>query len=368
MSSAQPSTEPASSPSADSSPGRHRGSLLVCALVLAYASLYPFVPLRPPADDALAHFIQLRYITAFDIALNIAAYVPLGVLAVLVLRASGTSRSVIAKATAIGFAFSATMEALQLFIPFRVSQASDVMSNTAGALAGAALFTRPVHERFTRPLGALRERLIEPGPWGDAGLALVALWLIAQLNPALPFFEAGSIGSAGDTHPYEGDIAILALQVIAVALSTCGFGLFVSTLLRGPGGALRTTVALLTIALWLKFVTAATMLKPQLSADWVNEVRVIGLAAGLLIFIALRELERGTRTYLAMLLVLAGALFARIVGDYSPMDDLVRLFRWPHGQLSTFTSLTRYLHEVWPLLVMAYLIASFVSAQRRVVR
>ena len=368
MSSAQPSIEPASSPSAELSPGRHRGSLLVCALVLAYASLYPFVPLRLPAADAVALFFQLRYLTGFDIALNIVAYVPLGALAVLALRASGASRHVIAKAALTGFGFSAVMEALQLFIPFRVAQVADVAANTLGALTGALLFARPVYERITRPLEALRDRLVEPGPWGDAGLALVTLWLIAQLNPALPFFEAGSIGSAGDTDPFEGDIAILALQAMAVGLSTCGFGLFVSSLLRGPDGALRATVALLSIALWLKFVTAATMLKPQLSADWVNEVRVIGLAAGLLIFIPLRELQRSTRTYLAMMLVLAGALFARIVGDYSPMDDLVRLFRWPHGQLSTFTSLTRYLHEVWPLLVMGYLIAYFVSGRGRDVR
>lgn len=368
MSSAQGSTEPASSPSADASPGRHRGSLLVCALVLAYASLYPFIPLRRPPDDALGIFLQLRYLTAFDVVLNLVAYMPLGALAVLVLHASGSSKHVIAKATAIGFAFSATMEFLQLFVSFRFAQATDIASNTVGALAGALLFARPVYESLTRPLEALRDRLFEPGTWGDAGLALVALWLIAQLNPALPFFEAGSIGSAGDTNPIEGDAAILALQAIAVTLSTCGFGLFVSTLLRGPDGALRFTVALLSLALWLKFVTAATMLKPQLSADWVNEVRVIGLAAGLLMFIPLRGLRRGTRTYLAMLLVLAGALFARIVGDYSPMDDLVRLFRWPYGQLATFTALTRYLHEVWPLLVMAYLIAYFVSGRGRDVR
>jgi len=224
MSSAHSSTAPASSPSAEPSPGRHRGSLLVCALVLAYASLYPLIPLRPPASEAVALFFNPRYLLGFDLALNFLAYVPLGMLAYLVLRASGHAHYGIAKATGIGFAFSIAMEVLQLFVPYRVASIVDVASNTVGALAGALLFARPVYERVTGPLTAMRNRLVEPGPWGDAGLALLALWVIAQLNPALPFFEAGSIRSEGATHPNEIETSILVLQVFAVALSPpcCG--------------------------------------------------------------------------------------------------------------------------------------------------
>lgn len=365
MSSAPASTAKASSPSPAEAPsGRHRGALLICALVLAYASLYPFVPLRLPAGDALSLFLRPRYFVAFDIVLNAVAYVPLGALACLVFRASGRAGyGAIVRAVAGCAAFSLAMEALQLFVPFRVASVADVAANAAGALAGALLFADPLHAVATRPLARLRERAVIPGAWGDAGLVLVALWVLAQLNPALPFFEAGNI-APGQARPWEVAVPLIALQAIAVALSMCGFGLFVSVMLAGPGGALRVTVLLLTVALWLKFATAAMMLKPAFSADWVNEVRVIGVAAGLLIFIPLRIFSRRARTYLAILLVLAGALFARVVGDYSPLDDLVRLFNWPHGQLTTFTSLTRYLHEVWPLLVLAYLIASFVARRR----
>lgn len=366
MSSAQGSTAAASGPSAEPAPsGRHRGPLLVCALVLAYASLHPFVPPRLPGDEALASFFRPRYVAAFDVALNVFAYAPLGALACLVRRVSGDgARAAIARATALCAAFSLAMEAAQLFVPFRVASIVDVAANTAGGFLGAMLFAEPVFTLVTRPSGQLRERLVVPGPWGDAGLALIALWILAQLNPALPFFEAGSIGPGG-ARPWEIEGSLIALQAIAVALSACGFGLFVSTLLNGPHGALRATALLLTAALWLKFAAGAMMLRPALSAEWVNEVRVIGLAAGLLLFIPLRVASRRARTYLAMLFVVAGTLFARVVGDYSPLEDLRRLFVWQHGQLGTFASLTRYLHESWPVLALVYLIASFVAQRRR---
>ena len=369
MSSAQASTATASSPSAEAPSRRHRGALLICALVLAYASLYPFYPPRPPGGDALSLFLRPRYFVGFDIALNALAYVPLGALACLVFRTTSgdTGRRAIVRAVLACAAFSLAMEVLQLFVPFRVSSIADVAANSIGALAGALLFADPLHALATRPLALLRERAIVPGPWGDAGLVLIALWVIAQLNPALPFFESGSI-VPNEAQPWETAVPLIALQAIAVALSVCGFGLFVSVLLNGPGGSLRFTILLLTAALWLKFATAAMMLKPTFSADWVNEVRVIGLAAGLLLFIPLRIFSLRARNYLAILLVLAGTLFARVVGDYSPMDDLLRLFNWPHGQLATFASLTRYLHEVWPLLALGYLIASFVARRREDVK
>jgi hypothetical protein len=35
---------------------RYQGALAVCALLIGYASLYPFVPLRAPGEDAIAVF------------------------------------------------------------------------------------------------------------------------------------------------------------------------------------------------------------------------------------------------------------------------------------------------------------------------
>ena len=98
----------------------------------------------------------------------------------------------------------------------------------------------------------------------------------------------------------------------------------------------------------------------DLGAGWVTEGRVVGLAAGLLAFAPLRGWQRAGRIYLAIVLTLAGALFAKIFGAYSELADFLRLFSWPHGQLATFATLTLWIHEAWPVLALAWLIALFV--------
>lgn len=308
-----------------------------------------------PGQEALSVFLRPKVLLEFDLALNTIAYMPLGALACLILRVSNPPVAAQAKAVAWCAVFSLAMEAMQLFIPGRVASLYDLAANTAGAFAGTLAFTGPLNALIAHPLSQERQRLVTAGGWGDAGLLLVVLWLIAQLNPALPFFEAGNIGGEGGSLP--GDFLVTAGSV---ALSVAGFGFFVSAVLKGPAGALRWTLLLLTAALWCKFAMASVMLKPQLSAGWVTEGRIAGLVAGLLAFLPLRGRARTTRIYLAIVLTLAGALFAKIFGAYSALGDFLKLFSWPYGQLASFATLTRYIHEVWPVLALAWLIALFV--------
>jgi hypothetical protein len=105
------------------------------------------------------------------------------------------------------------------------------------------------------------------------------------------------------------------------------------------------------------------MLQPNFSADWVSTGRMLGLAGGILVFYPLRRLNRVGRNYLALILILAGALFAKIFGAYSPLEELLRLFRWPHGQLASFATLTRFLHELWPLAAVAFLASLFIRSR-----
>ena len=337
---------------------RYRGSLAVWALLLAYASLYPFFPLRPPAPEAVAgFFLTPRYIVRADIAFNVIAYVPLGTLACLYFRQVGDGRHAILKAIGLAAAFSFLMEAAQLFVPNRVASLLDVACNSGGALAGALAFADPVYSIVTRQLGQLRERIIIADAWGDAGLVLVMLWLLAQLNPALPFFGAGNIG--GEAHVETG-----ILQGIAVGLSICGFGLFISSLVQLPTGSLRVTLVLLSVALWLKFAMASVLLQPHFAEEWLSAGRIAGLAGGIAFFVPLRRMPRLGRIYLALVMILAGALFSKIFGAYSPVEDFLRLFRWPHGQLGSFATLTRLLHELWPVAAIIFLIALFFHERR----
>ena len=337
--------------------GRFRGSAVVWALLVAYASLYPFWPLRLPASDALAGAFAISgYVLRSDVVLNGIAYIPFGLLLALHFRSRGLLHPLV-RAVLCCAAFSFAMETLQLFIPGRVTSAVDLATNTAGAAIGAAAFLDPVYSMATRPLGAVRERLVIAGGKGDAGLVLLMLWLLAQLNPALPFFGAGDI--AQGVAPDHG-----ALQWAAVAIGICGFGLFVSTLLASDAGSLRVVLTLLSVALWLKFATASVMLQPHADAEWAGGGRVVGIAVGLGAFFALRRVARATRMYLAIVTILAAALFSKMFAPYSGIEDFLRVFRWPHGQLATFATLTRFLHELWPLGAVVYLVGLFLRSRR----
>lgn len=338
---------------------RYQGALVVCALLIGYASLYPFLPLRLPAEGAFSgFFFKPRHLVGFDIGLNVLAYVPLGTLACHRFRQLGR-RHPVALALALAAALSFSLEICQLFIPFRVASIFDMMANVAGALLGALAFVDPVYSVVTLPLGEMRDRLFTSGLWGDAGLVLLVLWLLAQLNPALPFFGAGNIvaetAQGADTEM---------LQAIAAGLSVCAFALYVSALMRATEGSLRVTLVLLSLALWLKFVASSFMLKPSFSMEWVGSGRAIGLVAGLAAFVPVRKLGRLARVYLAIVLMLAGALFAKIFGAYSAIDELLRLFSWPHGQLAGFATLTRFLHELWPFAALVFLIGFFFHTRK----
>ncbi|HYC36219.1 MAG TPA: VanZ family protein [Usitatibacter sp.] len=340
-------------------PRRYRGSIAVWAALLAYASFYPF-QLRIPSPEAVsAFFAAPRYVIRSDIAFNVVAYMPLGTLTCLYLRTL-LDRHAILKAALFGAAFSLAMELVQLFVPNRVATFADLVANAGGALIGALVFADPFYSMVTRRLGAVRDAAIIPGAWGDASLVLLMLWFLAQLNPAIPFFGAGDIA--------QGEGSLRLLQWAAVGMSICGFGLFISTVLRNESGSLRVSAVLLSVALWLKFAFASLMLQPHFSAEWVSTGRMLGLAGGIAAFVPLRRLGRPARIYLGFVLLLAGALFSKIFGAYSPLEEFLRLFRWPHGQLGSFATLTRFLHELWPFAAVVFLASLFVVSRKQAVR
>ncbi len=55
---------------------------------------------------------------------------------------------------------------------------------------------------------------------------------------------------------------------------------------------------------------------------------------------------------------------SKMTSIYDAFDETLRLFDWPYGQLANFASLTRYLNEIWPLLVVLYLVYCFTKLPR----
>ena len=166
----------ASNPRTQASP-LARLAFACMALVIVYASLYPF---EGWTDTGIAPWAFLtapwpRYQTTFDMATNVVAYVPLGMLGVFALYPRVRRVGAVVLATLAGAALSFSMEALQTYLPFRVSSNVDFALNTCGSLLGAivaAPLAAPVLDRG--PLRDLRRRLFEPqASWG---LLIVLAW------------------------------------------------------------------------------------------------------------------------------------------------------------------------------------------------
>ena len=345
-----------------------RGALLAYSLMLAYASLNPFLGWRWP--EAFTLFDWPKYVIAFDVILNIAAYAPFGAMLAALMRERGrisrfritrdaqTWRLTVAASVALSFGF----ELLQAFLPGRVSSAVDVLANTAGAASGAALVLVAPGRLLLDRWRQWRWHHFSSSNEASWGLILLAGWIFAQLNPAIPFFEAGQIANpfdAATAHPYNP--MVLLPQAVGITLNVCGFVLFVTLLMHRNRAVMLNVVLLLAAGFAIKVAMAALMLKAPQMIDWLAPSRVIGLTSGLLLAAYFLRLSYRWRAFCATLFVFAGGLMAKITSIYGAFDETLRLFNWPHGQLVNFASLTRWMHETWPLVAVIFLAWLFVT-------
>jgi VanZ family protein len=347
-----------------------RGALIAYTLAIIYASLNPFFGWREPESFGL--FAWPRYLNGFDVIVNALAYLPLGgMLATMQMNRSHQRDQkchpmrALGRAVLAGFVLSATMESLQTLLPVRVSSPVDLISNTAGTLVGAGvlvsrwgqmLMARAVRWRslhFTRSIEC------------DWGLLLLAAWFFAQLNPVIPIFEAGHIANpfevAASQTPY--DLLILLPQAVGITLNVCGFALFLSLLLRPGKRVIVNVLLILALGFFTKISMASMMLKAPQMVGWLAPATVIGLSAGLLLFAYFSRLSYRWRAFSTTLFIFAGGLMAKLASVYGAFDETLRLLNWPHGHLINFASLTRWIHEIWPLL--AFLLVAWIFVKHR---
>jgi VanZ family protein len=327
-------------------------------LAIAYASLQPFSPWIVPQDVPFFLFAPWppRW-TRFDVLANVVAYAPFGFFVALVprrLRPAGR----LALALAAGAALSFAMETLQMFVPPRDANAIDLIANAAGATAGGALGAMLARAPAAkRPLGAWRHEWFLPGRAGDLGLALVAIWLAAQVNPGIPLFAmtfdpAPELGAAAAT-----DGAATLVTGAHSALQLLGVGLFVALLLRDRrhiGGAVLLLVG---AALLIKGVAAAVLLKPAAWETWLTPGVSVGVAAGALLLLATIWLPRPVQVALAAIALLSSLLTTLLAPDLLSARAPVAMFSWSYGHLLNFNGLTRTVLLAWPVAASLFLFA-----------
>jgi len=329
---------------------------------VVYASGQPFRGWRIPPADVL-HFLTApwpRYITLDDLVVNIAAYIPVGFLLALALRPHVRTHRATVLAMAAGVSLSVAMEYMQTLLPGRVASNVDILTNAIGTMLGALaapLFgpTRELGERLFR----LRERWFVPGMFADAGLVLVALWVLTALHPTAQLFGTGDVRATFDLPVWmlhKPQISVAA-EAAVVSLNLLGIGLLIATVAR-PGARLAQLVTAAALAALVFKALAAAGVKTASHWSWLTPGVTLGLVLGAaLVYAAARLRERAAASCGAVAILLAVAVINVAPGN--PYQTVpARFLAGGASHFLSYTGIVRALSEVWPLLAFAYLLAA----------
>lgn len=331
---------------------------LAYALLVIYATLYPFSGWRDAGISAFAYLTAARppYITGFDLAANVLGYVPYGTLAVLAMYPRVTGGAAFVAALASGAALALMLEAVQTFLPARFASNIDAGCNMAGVALGALAGIRSARWLFgTSLLLQWRTQHLLPGARADAGVVLLALWLATQLNPASLLFGAGDLRDlfrqpAGSA--YEPDVFV-AIEALTAASNLVAVGLTLSAVLKPGAPQLRAMFGLIGLGLAVKTTAFAILRQAEDVFHWLTPGALIGLAAGLPILFAAAMLPRVPRLALAAVLLMG----ATVLVNLAPANPYFAstLAVWAQGHFLNFNGLTRLLSVLWPFAALLYL-------------
>ena len=354
----------------------------MAALVL-YASLYPFSGWRWPAGFPVAALLALPWppwLTPLDEALNLAGYLPLGLLVFIALVRSGMGPWASLVLTLLsGAALSYSAEVLQHLLPGRHPSLKDWLMNTLGTLAGALLGALLQLTGWLQRWQRLRQRWF--GRHSAGALALLALWPLGMLFPTPVPWGLGQVGNrlreaAFDLFegvPWAQDLAV-ALQPTAT-LGPLGhlaervasmLGLLAPILLAYAvtrPGLHRLVLASGALALGFVAMTLSTLLNfgPGHADAWLTPAAIVAAAGAALVALALVPLPARLVQGLALVGVSAGVALV----SQAPTDPYFaqNLQAWEQGRFVHFHGLAQWIGWLWPFAVIAWLLSRLSGRQ-----
>lgn len=344
---------------------------LVYALLVLYASLYPFADWR---DQGAWPWLFLAapwpvYWTGFDVVANVLGYAPLGFLLALSALRSGHGARAVLWATLGGGGLSLVLEGLQSYLPARVPSNLDLVLNLAGtwlgSMAAALLEQRGALDRWIR----FRARWFVPEARG--ALVLIALWPFALLFPS-----AVPLGLGQVFERVEAALAVLLLDtpflewlpvravelqplvpltemlcVMLGALIPCLLGYSV---IPAPARRLVYGVTVFAAGVGASVLSAALSYGPAQAWAWFS----LPVQAGLVLAVVLALLLlRVSGRYSATLLLLALGIYLAIINQApSGAYFSLTLQTWEQGRFIRFHGIAQWLGWVWPYAVLLYVL------------
>jgi VanZ family protein len=346
--------------------------------LIVYASLYPFSGWR---DQGIApwEFVWSplpRYWTGFDVAANVAGYVPLGFLLALSFLRRGSPRmapttnvAAIAVATLTAAVLSLWMEALQTYLPSRVPSNVDFALNVAGALLGAVLAggleLAGAIDRWSR----FRVRWFLEDARG--ALVLLALWPFALLFPAAVPLGLGQVferleGALADwlldtpflewlpVRDVELQPLVPGTEMVCVALGAVIPCLLGYSVIRSGGHRLLFAALMIGVGIAATALSAALSWGPTHAWAWLSLPVRAGLVAGLVLALACVPVpRRGCAALVLLALVLHLSLLNQAPASAYFAQTLQT---WEQGRFIRFNGLAQWLGWLWPYAALVYVL------------
>jgi VanZ family protein len=338
-------------------------------LVIGYASLQPFHGWRWPPPEILRFYSAPwpQFITLQDVAVNFAAYIPLGLLLSIGWSARFGARWGALAATLAAALLSLAMEIVQIFLPARIASNVDLLANTLGALVGAmaAPLLAPARS-IGGTIQSTRNRLFRDGMPADVGLVIVGLWLITQFHPSAQLFGNGALRATLDLPNYLNHTPWLALggEAAVVMFSVTGVGLMLAALMRGPDRPMAVIGAVIGTALALKLITVLAFARTSAPLAWLTPGVLLGLGAGWLLLWGTVRLKRPAQLAGAAGCIIAATVAINLapVNPYQSVQPM--LLARGAGHFLNFSGIMRALSELWPVLATGFLIYALGAHQR----
>lgn len=329
---------------------------LAYGALVVYGTLFPLDEWTPPIAGWTNPITASWPHTAprADLAVNLLAYVPLGLFLVLGLRArTGTAAAVIL-AVVTSCVLSFALETLQSALPSRVPSALDWVANTAGT-AGGALLAAALDPRLApgRTLLEWRRAWFAEGTLANLALVVLGLWALTQAAPFVPSLDWGSLKAGlrplGNTlrHPETFE----PVTALTTGLQILALGLLVRCAAQRP-------------LVWpfIAFSLAVLVLKVPVVGRHLSLEALAGWLGASLVLVALPLRGMASRALPAILALLAAHALAQFVPG---QDAATMRMNWIpfRGQVGTLEGMLDILETLWPFMA-AGLLARWLTAWR----
>ncbi|SDH48000.1 VanZ like family protein [Duganella sp. OV458] len=350
-----------------------RAALLAYLLLIVYASWFPFSGWH---NQGLSPFIFLettkmpRYWTLFDAITNVIGYIPLGTLIAYALYPRIKNIWALLIATACGALVSGTMEAVQTFLPTRVSSNLDFYTNAAGCAIGGLIGVLTVRRLLDQSeLQRLRQAWF--APHASQGLVLLALWPLAQIYPQNFLYGLGQLLpilsdwlsqlldmeiDLGDLIRPNVELTVEQYWLSETIITACGMvgaGLTLLCLLRKPAPRGLLVAAMIAAAILVKGLATALLFSPENAFVWVTPGAEGGFLIGAIMLAGLAYAPHVAQRRLAITTLLLGLAII----NTTPANPyfVATLQTWVQGKFLNFNGAAQFLSLLWPFFAVWFL-------------